>query len=111
MAHEVIFDAVTPCSSPSGTEKMRGLLILLRSIGSAKAMEVVQKSSEARFFEPLTEWIAGPDAAVRARLVAGLIMGMAIGRELSNGYAVLSHDQKQALYKRTAVALQGLIDA
>jgi AcrR family transcriptional regulator len=111
VAYEVVFNEVTPCLSANGTEKMRGLLILLRSIGSAKAMEVVQKSSDARFYMPLTEWIGGPDAAVRARLVAGLIMGMAIGRELSSGYAVLSDDQRAALCKRTALALQGLIDA
>lgn len=111
VAYEVIFDEVTPCSAMNGTEKMRGLLILLRSIGSAKAMDVVQRTSDARFYEPLTEWIGGPDAAVRARLVAGLIMGMAIGRELSCGYGGLSDDQRQALCKRTAAALQGLIDA
>lgn len=110
VAHEVIFDELTPCSDGTNGEKMRGLLILLRSIGSAKAMEVVQKTSDTRFYVPLTEWIGGPDAAVRARLVAGLVMGMAIGRELSSGYSALSIEQKQALADRTAVALQGLID-
>lgn len=111
VAHEIIFDVATSDTTECGAQKMRGLLILLRSIGSAKAMEVVQRTSDARFFLPLTEWIGGPDAAVRARLVAGLIMGMAIGRELSNGYVVLSDDQREALCQRMAVALQGLIDA
>jgi hypothetical protein len=47
---------------------------------------------------------------VRARLAAGLIMGMAIGRELSDGYSSLGETQKAELARRMAVALQGLID-
>ena len=88
----------------------RGLLILLRSVGSAKAMDVMQRTSNNRFFDPLAAWIGGPDAPVRARLAAGLIMGMAIGRELSDGYAALDETQKAELARRMAAALQGLID-
>ena len=47
-------------------------------------------------------WIGGPDAPVRARLAAGLIMGMAIGRELSDGYASLDETQKAELARRIA---------
>lgn len=47
---------------------------------------------------------------MRARLAAGLIMGMAIGRELSDGYSSLGETQKAELARRMAVALQGLID-
>src|SRR5690606_2078777 len=93
-----------------GGAKMRGLLILLRSIGSTKAMDVVQRTSNSRFFEPLTQWIGGEDAPVRARMAAGLIMGMAIGRELSDGYSSLDEAQKASLAQRMARALQGLID-
>lgn len=111
VAREIIFDEVMPCSEVNGEEKLRGLLILLRAVGSAKAMDVVQRSSDTRFYGPLTQWIGGDEAPVRARLVAGLIMGMAIGRELSNGYADLTLDQKERLMDRMAFALQGLIDA
>jgi hypothetical protein len=37
-------------------------------------------------------------------------MGMAIGRELSDGYSALDEAQKGELARRMAVALQGLID-
>ena len=110
LAREIVYGDMTPCDADAGGARMRGLLILLRSVGSAKAMDVVQRTSNNRFFEPLTQWIGGEDAPVRARLAAGLIMGMAIGRELSDGYSNLDDVQKASLAKRMARALQGLID-
>ncbi|MGH7021790.1 MAG: TetR/AcrR family transcriptional regulator, partial [Brevundimonas sp.] len=101
---------LTPCEADGGGAKMRGLLILLRSVGSAKAMDVMQRTSNNRFFDPLAAWIGGADAPVRARLAAGLIMGMAIGRELSDGYSSLDETQKAELARRMSAALQGLID-
>ncbi|WP_296174599.1 TetR/AcrR family transcriptional regulator [uncultured Brevundimonas sp.] len=110
LAREIIYDEVMPCQDDGAGAKMRGLLILLRSVGSAKAMDVMQRTSNSRFYDPLAAWIGGPDAPVRARLAAGLIMGMAIGRELSDGYSSLDETQKAEMARRLAVALQGLID-
>ena len=110
LAREIIYDEVMPCQDDGAGAKMRGLLILLRSVGSAKAMDVMQRTSNSRFFDPLAAWIGGPDAPVRARLAAGLIMGMAIGRELSGGYSALDDQQKAELARRMSAALQGLID-
>lgn len=110
VAREVVLGELTPCQPEDETMKLGGLLILLRSIGSSKAMDVVQRSSNSRFFEPLTEWIGGDDAAVRARLVAGVVMGMAISRELSNGFSSLDEDEQERLAQRLGIALQGLVD-
>lgn len=110
VAREIIFDEVDPEEEKHSEGKLRGLLILLRSIGSAKAIEVVQRSSAENFFDPLTLWIGGEDAGVRARLVAGLVMGMAVGRELSRGYSGLDDHQKEKLAQRMGRALQNLID-
>ncbi len=110
LAREIIYDEVMPCQDDGAGAKMRGLLILLRSVGSAKAMDVMQRTSNSRFYDPLAARIGGPDAPVRARLAAGLIMGMAIGRELSDGYSSLDETQKAEMARRLAVALQGLID-
>lgn len=110
LAREIIYGEVMPCQDEAAGAKMRGLLILLRSVGSTKAMDVVQRTSNSRFFDPLTQWIGGKNAPVRARLAAGLIMGMAIGRELSDGYSALDEDQKAEMARRMAVALQGLVD-
>jgi len=110
LATEVVFGEAARCDADPTGEKMRGLLILLRSIGSTKAMDVVQRTANNRFFDPLTQWIGGEDAAVRARLASGLIMGMAIGRELSDGFSALTDEQRGRLRDRMAKALQGLID-
>lgn len=92
------------------TNRLAGLLMLLRSIGSVKAMEMVQHNSNERFFGPLAEWMGGPNAEVRARLVAGLIMGMAISRELADGFSSLSKDDRDALARRMGQTLQSLVD-
>lgn len=110
VAREIVLGEVPACDPERDTQRLGGLLILLRSIGSAKAMDVVQRSSNARFFEPLTDWIGGPDAGVRARLVAGIVMGMAISRELSNGFSSLSPEEQERMAERLGVALQGLVD-
>lgn len=110
LAREIVYGDLTPCEADGDGTRMRGLLILLRSVGSAKAMDVMQRTSNNRFFDPLAAWIGGPDAPVRARLAAGLIMGMAIGRELSDGYSSLDETQKAELARRMSAALQGLID-
>lgn len=110
LAREIVYGEAAACAPDDGSGRMRGLLILLRSIGSSKATDVVQNTSNTRFFEPLTQWIGGADAPVRARLAAGLIMGMAISRELSDGFCNLDEAQKASLAERLADALQGLVD-
>lgn len=114
LAREIIYDEIMPCEAESDADlsgtKIRGLLILLRSIGSAKAMEVVQRTSDSRFFDPLTDWMGGEQAAVRARLVASVIMGVAISRELAQGFSSLDESQKEDLARRTANILQAIVD-
>ena len=109
VAREVIIGEFSDCTEGEEINRLGGLLILLRSIGSSKAMEVVQKSSNQRFFDPLAEWIGGEDAQVRARLVAGLIMGMTISRELADGFSSLSRDDLERLAGRMGTALQTLV--
>lgn len=102
IAHEAIFEA-------KSESKLKGLLILLRSIGSAKAMELVQRTGEERFFNPFAEWVGGPDAAVRARLASGFIMGIAVSREITGGFG-LTTDECERMHRRMAVILQEIID-
>jgi AcrR family transcriptional regulator len=90
-------------------EKLHGLLIILRSMGSAKAMDVIQTSCMRDFIGPLTGWLGGEDAPVRARLLAGFIMGMSISREITSSGA-LSDDHCRQLRDRLAATLQSLVD-
>ena len=103
VAHEIVFE-------PKKAEKLKGMAIMLRSIGSNKAAEMVQNTCTARFFGPLEEWISGPDARVRARLLAGFIMGMSVSRELGGGSFNIDQADCEKMRDRLAPILQGLID-
>ena len=102
IAHEAIFEG-------KSESKLKGLLILLRSVGSTKAMELVQRTGNERFFNPFSEWDGGPEAAVRARLAAAFIMGMAVSREITAGFG-LTPAECEKLADRMGVLLQDIID-
>lgn len=94
---------------PQRTEKLAGMQMMLRSVGSAKAAEIVQSSARTEFFEPFAAWLGEPDAAVRVRLISGLLMGLSLSRELGGGFG-LSESEQRLLRDRLAVMLQALVD-
>ncbi len=94
---------------PKQGDKLQGMQIMLRSIGSAKASEAVQNSANANFFRPFSDWLGGPDAAVRVRIIAGLMMGLAVSRELGGGFG-LDEAENRSLRDRLAVKIQALVD-
>ena len=94
---------------PKNEGKLEWLLIMLRSVSSPKAAEIVQRASKARFYEPFTAWVGGEDAEIKARLAAGLIMGLTVSRDITGGFG-MSADQCERLCARLAATLQGLID-
>ena len=102
VAREVIFDTVDD-------GKLEHTLVLLRSIGSSKAIELVRRTSHECFFGPFEEWIGGEDAAVRARLAASFIMGMSVSREITGGHQ-LTEDECGRMHARMASILQSIID-
>ena len=102
VAHEVIFKA-------KKASKLKGLLILLRSISSAKAMEIVQRSATKRFYGPFSEWMGGPEGAVSARLAASFVMGMAVSREITGGFG-LKPEECERLAERMGAILQAIVD-
>lgn len=102
VAREVIFE-------PKSETKLKGLLILLRSISSTKAVEVVRRSANASFYGPFSEWVGGEDAMISARLAAGFIMGMAVGREVTGGFG-FSEEECERMASRMGRMLQAIID-
>lgn len=102
VAHEVIFVGKSQA-------KLKGLMILLRSISSTKAMEIVQRSANARFYGPFADWVGGAEGPVSARLAASFIMGMAISRDVTGGYG-LEPEQCERLAQRMGAILQAMID-
>lgn len=110
IAREVVLNEFDGADLPCDGNRMGGMLILLRSIGSAKAMDIVEKRLNPRFFDPLIDWLGGDQAKVRAHLLAGMIMGMTISRELAGGFATLSRDEREALCTRMGASLQAVVD-
>ena len=94
---------------PKEGTALQGMQIMLRSIGSARAQELVQASAASRFFGPFAEWLAGEDAVIRARLASGIVLGMSVSRELGGGFG-LEPAECERLRDRLAVMLQAVID-
>lgn len=101
VAQELVFGDRQDC-------KFDGLLMVLRSISSAKAAEIVRATANQRFHAPLSDWIGGPDAGIRAHLVAGLIKGIALTREINDDFD-LTPDEREQLRDRLAATLQAMI--
>lgn len=85
------------------------LLIILRSASSPKAREATRKSGQERFFGPIENWMGGPNARVRARLVADIIMGVTIDRVISDDFD-LDDSARKAFRDRLARTLQSAIE-
>lgn len=100
-AHELVYGA-------RKDNKLAWLLIMLRSAASPKAAEVLKQSANA-FYTPLTAWLGGKEAKVRARMLAGLLMGLTVSRDISGGFD-LSEAECKAMCGRLAVVLQDLVD-
>ncbi|MDP3405970.1 MAG: TetR family transcriptional regulator [Brevundimonas sp.] len=102
VAHDLVY-------GPRKENKLAWLLIMLRSASSPKAAEVVQRASAEGFYQPFTEWMGGEDAVVRVRIAAGLMMGVAVSRDLSGGLN-MNPDECERMKARIARLLQDLVD-
>ncbi|CAN5240421.1 TetR family transcriptional regulator [soil metagenome] len=102
IAHDVIY-------GERKETKLRWLLLMLRSISSPKAAEVIERASNTVFFAPFTAWVGGEDAEIKARLAAALIMGLTVSRDISGGFN-LTPSQCETLHRRLATTLQDFID-
>ena len=102
MADQIVYN-------PKRGDKLLGMQIMLRSIGSGRAAEIVQASANANFFGPFTDWLGEPEAAVRVRIIAGLMMGLSVSRELGGGFG-LDDEACVRLRDRLATMIQALVD-
>jgi AcrR family transcriptional regulator len=86
-------------------DDMDCLLVMLRSIGSAKAHEALRPWCDANFHVPLKAVVGGDDAAVRARLAGAVMLGIAVSRAIDPTFG-LDEAQCVQLTERLAALLQ-----
>lgn len=83
------------------------LMILVRSVGSERGRALSQGARITRFQQPLIDWLEGAEAAERAFLIASLVIGAAITREIvGNGPEVVA--DQAVIRDRLAALLQCL---
>jgi AcrR family transcriptional regulator len=74
---------------PRDDGKLSALLMILRSASSSRAAAVIRQNRQQNFYGPIEAWLGGgPEAAVKARLVAGIITGLAISRAVEPDYGL-----------------------
>lgn len=81
---------------PRHEGKLAILLMILRSASSPRAAEVIRRNRQQEFYDPLEAWLGGgPDAVVKARVVAGIISGFAICRAVEGDYGLDERGREQ----------------
>ena len=81
-------------------------LVLLRSAASPEVGPVLRSTLDEQVAAPLAAWLGGPDARERAGLVAAVLFGVVLGRDV---VGVLDGD-RDALAGHLGAVLQRLID-
>lgn len=95
-------------NKPPAAVEADPLQMLLRSAPDGPAKGLFRELMTERFVRPLADWLGGPDAVVRARLIAAYLLGLALTRDLI-GLRATSADLP--LTEATAGrAIQALID-
>ena len=81
------------------------LIALLRSSTNDQANALLRRSIEEQFVRPLAAWIGGQDADLRASLIAAVVMGLAVTRDVI-GAEPLASGEIEALVALVAPVLQ-----
>lgn len=85
------------------------LLALLRSATAEPAASLLRAALNRGFVRPLAGWLGGPEAEVRAGLIAACLMGLTVNRFVVREGVLASRDPA-ALIRQTAPMLQQLVD-
>lgn len=80
--------AVELLDNPPHGAITQGIWVLLRASGSARARQIIEKTSGSTVFEELEDWLGGDDADARARLLFALLAGVAFARSTGGDFAL-----------------------
>jgi AcrR family transcriptional regulator len=85
-------------------------LVVMRSMGSIRAIAAIREVVEEPMVGLLSQWIGGAKADIRARLVIGVILGMATSREIGPRTG-LPPQNALDMRDQLAAVLQSLIES
>jgi AcrR family transcriptional regulator len=85
------------------------LIALLRSATNEQAATILRHSIEQQFIAPLARWLGGEDAELRASMIAAIIMGMAVTRDVIVSEPLAS-SETEPLVALVAPTLQAYVD-
>jgi AcrR family transcriptional regulator len=85
------------------------LIALLRSATNEQAGAILRRSIEKQFILPLAQWLGGKDAELRASLIAAVIMGLTVTRDVIGSEPLASSDT-EPLVALIAPTLQAYVD-
>ena len=81
---------------------------LLRAATSPSTAPLLNVAIQERFLEPIREWLGGPDAGPRARVLAAVFIGFLVER-LIRGEA-LEGRERAVFVARATATFEGLLD-
>lgn len=88
-------------------ERMHAFQFLLRAATNPATAPLLNKAVQARFLEPIREWIGGEDAEARARLLASVFIGLLVERLIRD--APLKGRERDTFIARTRALLESLL--
>ena len=80
---------------------------LLRAAASAATAPLLNAALQERFLQPISDWLGGGDASVRARLLAAIFIGL-LAESLIRGKP-LTGQERTNFIERSGVIIEGLI--
>ncbi|HZZ35253.1 MAG TPA: TetR family transcriptional regulator [Caulobacteraceae bacterium] len=95
-------------SAPGSDDTLQGFRLILRAATSTATAHMLNEAVQERFMGPIREWLGGPEAAARARLITALFVGLLVEGLIRD--EPLSEPERSAFAERLSAILQTLVD-
>jgi AcrR family transcriptional regulator len=93
---------------PENFQAMQGFKLVLRAATSPSTAHMLSETAQERFMGPIRDWLGGPDAMARARLMSSLFIGLLVEGLIRE--ATLEEPERSAYAERLGAMFQTLVD-
>jgi AcrR family transcriptional regulator len=94
-------------SAHAGEENTLGFQFLLRTATSPTTAPLLSIAIQERFLAPIREWLGGPDADARARVLAAIYIGLLVERLIRN--QPLRGREREVFTTQVKALLEGMV--